>query len=62
MAIARLDRKGFLKSLGLAAAALVARPASAGAAAQLLKPAAKAPQPLAARKAPGAVSRRADLA
>jgi len=62
MAIARLDRKGFLKSLGLAAAALVARPSRAGAAAQLLKPTAKGTQPLAARKAPGAVARPADLA
>ena len=63
MATARLDRKGFLKSLGVAAAALVARPVAAATSAAQASPAgAKAPGvPLVARKAAGAVARRGDL-
>jgi hypothetical protein len=63
MATARLDRKGFLKSLGVAAAALVARPAAAAMPTGQAGPAgAKAPGlPLVARKAAGAVARRGDL-
>jgi len=63
MANARLDRKGFLKSLGVAAAALVARPAVAAVPSGQAGPiGAKTPGlPLVARKAAGAVARRGDL-
>jgi hypothetical protein len=62
MATTRLDRKGFLKSLGVLAAAVVARPARAGAAEAPRNPELAAKGPLTARKAPQAVARRADLA
>ena len=63
MAIARLDRKSFLKSLGVAAAALVTRPATAAMPSGLAGPGvAKAPVAgLVVRKAAGAVARRGDL-
>ena len=63
IATARLDRKGFLKSLGVAAEALVARPATAVLAPDKASPTeVKAPVGgLVARKAAGAVARRGSI-
>ncbi len=60
MATARLDRKGFLKSLGVAAAALMARPATAAMPAAKASPeATKAPVTgVVAKKAAGEVAAR----
>jgi hypothetical protein len=60
MATTRLDRKGFLKSIGVATAALLARPAAASAGVLRTTEAKTEAETLTARKAPQTMAWRTD--